>query len=212
MIQKYIKKIKNRLWLRKWNSEHIQVKNDYRARYCGKTPTIISHNCIGGVLSHELGLRFLSPTVNLFMVNEDFIKFCENLEYYLSLEITHYDGKIKREYPLGKCGDLVLYFVHYNSFEDARKKWEERKQRINMNNIYIIATDRDNFNKGLLQRFKRLPYRNKKLFSHLPIENSDDVVYIKGFENHSQIDPLTNKVDGGRYLIDQFDWVSWLNG
>lgn len=212
MIQNYIKKIKNRLWLIRWNRRHIGVQNDYRKRYCGEQPTIISHNCIGGVLSHELGLRFLSPTVNLFMVNEDFIKFCENIEYYLSLEIMPYDGPIKREYPLGRCGDLVLFFVHYDSFEEAKQKWNERKERVNMDNIYIIATDRDGFNTDLLERFKKLPYRNKKLFSHLPIENTEDVVYIKGYENHNQIEPLTNKVEGGRYLIDQFDWVSWLNG
>ena len=211
MVRKYINKIKNRLWLSKWNKEHIQVQNDYRSRYCGKAPTIISHNCIGGVLSHELGLKFLSPTVNLFMVNKDFIKFCENLEYYLSLDITPYDGDIKRDYPLGRCGDLVLYFVHYNSFEEAKYKWNERKKRVDMNNIYIIATDRDGFNEELLERFKNLPYQNKKLFSHLPIENSKDIVYIKGFEESTQIEPLTNKVNGGYYLIDQFDWVSWLN-
>lgn len=211
MILKYINKIKNRVWLSRWKSKHIQVQNDYRKRYCGEAPTIISHNCIGGVLSHELGLKFLSPTVNLFMVNEDFIKFCENLEYYLSLEIMPYHGEIKREYPLGTCGDLVLYFVHYNSFDEAKKKWNDRRKRVNLDNIYIIATDRDGFNENLLQRFEKLPYKNKKLFSHVPIKNSEDIVYIKGYENNSQIEPLTNKVDGGYYLIDQFDWVSWLS-
>lgn len=211
-MKKYIGKIKKRLWFKKWNRQHIKVRKNYRARYYGSQPTIISHNCIGGVLCHELNLRFLSPTVNLFMLNEDFIKFCENLEYYLTLDITPYNGEIEREYPLGMCGDLVIFFVHYNSFEEAKKKWSERKKRVNMNNIYIIATDRDGFNEELLQRFRNLPYKNKKLFSHLPIENEDDVVYIKGYENNNHIEPLTNKVDGGLYLIDQFDWVNWLNG
>ena len=210
-MQNYIKKLQNRLWLKKWNSNHKIVKNNYRSRYDGEPPTIISQNCIGGVLYHELGLQFLSPTVNLFMVNEDFIKFCENLQYYISLDITPYEGEIKRNYPLGMCGDIVWYFVHYNSFEEAKKKWNDRKERVNMNNIYIIATDRDGFNSELLERFKKLPYENKKLFSHLPIINEEDSVYIKGYENCGEIEPLTNKVEGGYYLIDQFDWVNWLN-
>ena len=99
-------------------------------RYCGEAPTIISHNCIGGVLSHELGLKFLSPTVNLFMVNEDFIKFCENLEYYLSLDITPYDGEIKI-YPLGRCGDLVLFlFTTILLKKLSRSGMKEKKELI----------------------------------------------------------------------------------
>ena len=44
--------------------------------------TIISSNCIGGVISHKLGLRFMSPTVNLFIEPSSFVKFCKNLTYY----------------------------------------------------------------------------------------------------------------------------------
>ena len=56
-------------------------KKDYIERYKGKNPTIISCNCIGGIIYNELNLQFLSPTINLYMNCEDFIKFCENMEY-----------------------------------------------------------------------------------------------------------------------------------
>ena len=42
--------------------------------------TILSMNCTGGILYHELGLPFLSPTINLYIQAEDFIRFCERLE------------------------------------------------------------------------------------------------------------------------------------
>ena len=44
--------------------------------------TIISSNCLGGVISHKLGLKFMSPTVNLFIEPSSFVKFCKNLPFY----------------------------------------------------------------------------------------------------------------------------------
>ena len=210
-MENYIKKVRNKLEQYFWTHKHKRVKEDYIKRYHGNNPTIISCNCIGGIIYHELGLKFLSPTINLYMNCEDFIKFCENMEHYLSLEIVEYQGDIEREYPLGMLGDLLLYFVHYNSLDEAREKWNSRKQRMNMDNIFIIANDRDGFNMDLLDRFSRLPYKNKKIFTHLPYENYSDVVYLKGYENEPQIEGLMYRTKGGHYLIDQFDWVEWLN-
>ena len=37
-----------------------------------KNFTIIARDCVGGILYHQLGERFLSPTINLFFTPEDF--------------------------------------------------------------------------------------------------------------------------------------------
>lgn len=210
-MKNYIKKVSNKIKQYCWKYKHKKVKKDYIERYKGKNPTIISCNCIGGIIYNELNLQFLSPTINLYMNCEDFIKFCENMEYYLSLEIKEYNGDIEREYPLGMLDDLLLYFVHYKSLDEAREKWNSRKKRMNMDNIFIIANDRDGFNIELLNRFSKLPYKNKKIFTHLPYDGYTDVVYLKGYENEEQIEGLMHRTKGGHYLIDQFDWVEWLN-
>lgn len=207
-----LKKVRNRIYDCTWKYQHKKVRQNYINRYHGNEPTIICCNCIGGILYHELDLQFLSPTINLYMNCEDFIKFCEKLDHYLSLEILPYNGDIERDYPLGVLGDLLLYFVHYKSLDEAKKKWDSRKNRINWNNIYIIATDRDGLTEKLLMRFLALPYANKKIFTHFPVPEYKDVVYIKGYENEKQIEGLMFKTSGGHYLIDQFDWVNWLNG
>ena len=208
IIQRLYAKIKKK----QWDRQHLKVMEEHRKEFAGKQPTIICCNCIGGVLYHELGLKFTSPTINLYMKSEDFIKFCENLEYYLSLEITDYRGNIERDYPLGMLGDILIFFVHYSTLEAASQKWNERKQRMDWNNIYIIAMDRDGFTMDHLRRFEKLPYKNKKLFSHIPFEGHNDVVYIKGYENEEQLEGLVYRTKGGHFLIDQFDWVGWLNG
>lgn len=209
MKNSIISKVKNKTW----DFCHYFIKKQYKSNYCRRDPiTIISCNCIGGVLYHALDLKFSSPTINLFMTCEDFIKFCERLPYYLSVEIKPYSGEIHRDYPLGSLDDIVLYFVHYNSYEEAKKKWEQRVARINWENIYIIATDRDGFSLELLDRFLNLPYQNKKIFCHKEYLACGEIVYIRGFENEQEVGGLMSRTQGGHYLIDQFDWVNWFNG
>ena len=79
--------------------------------------SILASNCWAGICYHYLGLKFLSPTINMFFGRKDFNKFLTNLEYYLSLSIesagNRYEEDIQRYYPVGKLGDLSLYFNHY---------------------------------------------------------------------------------------------------
>ena len=169
-------------------------------------PSIISQNCIGGCMYHDLGMPFLSPTINCFMSFEDFVKFCEGLNFYLSCELN--ESKIRGDYPIGILHDIIIHFMHYKSFEEARFKWESRKERIDFNNIRIIATDRDGCNLDLVNRFLKLPYK-KILFSHT-ISNNPDIVYIKGYENEKQVGTLIEKRKGGIRPYDQFDWVDFI--
>lgn len=173
--------------------------------------TIFSCNCTGGVLYHDLNMKFLSPTINMYMTCEDFIKFCENPKYYLSLEMKEYKGNIVRDYPIATLGDITLFLVHYKSISEAAKKWNERKGRINWDNIFIIGTDRDGFNEDLSNRFDRLPYK-KVLFTHLPDDNPNHF-YIKGFEDESQVGTVVEKTSrlSGKRIYDQFDWATFFN-
>ena len=70
--------------------------------------TILSNNCIGGIMAHDLGKRFLSPTINLYIKPTDFVKMMENLEYYLSLEIEPIETKLK--YPVRKIRRYYIIF------------------------------------------------------------------------------------------------------
>lgn len=219
---KIINYFSNNIWHHKRGS---YVKGLRKNNKNCQTPTIISCNCTGGVMAHEMGLRFMSPTVNLFMDCADFIKFCENLEHYLSvdpicsehslewhLKEKHIDGSnTDGEYPVMLLDDLTLFMVHYRTFEEARDKWEERKKRVNINNIRIIATDRDGCTEELKQRFENLPYP-RVMFTHNKEPRYPHCYYLRGCENAGQVDAL--KKDGaltGKRLYDQFDWVGFIN-
>lgn len=212
----FVSKVKNKFksYIWQWNHEKINEKN--RKRLKNKDISIISMNCTGGILSHDLGMQFKSPTVNLFFRAEDFIKFCENLEYYLGIDefVECTDSSIieERTYPIAYLGDLTLFLVHYHSVTEAQKKWNERKKRVNWDNIVIINTDREGMTEELKERFEKLPYR-KVMFVHQPDEKHPSCFYIRGYENQASVGIITDHDTwDGKRPIDQFDWVGFLNG
>src|SRR5574344_971827 len=108
------------------NLKNEKIICDAKALLKNENFSIISANCVGGVFYHDMNMRFLSPTVNLFFYPEDFIKYVNNLQAYneLTPDIS-FDEKLG--YPVGKLNDIKIYFMHYKSCEEALCKWEERK-------------------------------------------------------------------------------------
>ena len=97
-----------------------------RSRLKNKNFSIIANTCIAGKIYHDLGLKFLTPTINLYIKPDHFVKFCSNLSYYLNQPISQVTGEYK--YPVGRIDDVYLYFKHYKTFEEGVSKWNERKK------------------------------------------------------------------------------------
>ena len=80
---------------------------------------------------NDLGVKFNTPTVNLFLKPKDFNKFLLNFDKYINMDLE--EEKVEDlKYPIGKLGDIKIYFQHYKSFEEAKVKWDERKKRVNV--------------------------------------------------------------------------------
>ena len=145
----------------------MHMDKEYQRKIKNKDCSIISMNCVGGVVSHELGLRFNSPTVNLWFTPKEFIKFLSQLEHYL------YDCKIEMDeknsekygYPVGKLEDIHVYFTHYETFEQAKQKWIERLKRLNMDNLYIIMVQKDGCTERDICSFDSLKFKHKVIFT-----------------------------------------------
>jgi hypothetical protein len=97
--------------------------------------SIISSNCIGGILYHDYQLRFLSPTIGLTFKQEEFSIFCLHLNQYLSLAVEK--SPEKSEFPVGVLNGssinlptITLYFVHHKSFEEAAKNGKNVRQEL----------------------------------------------------------------------------------
>lgn len=180
--------------------------------------SIISSNCNGGVLSSDLGLEFKSPFVNLFIKASDYVKLLGDLKGYMSEEL-HF---VKEEdpiygnvsYPTAYLRDVKIYFMHYDSDEEARDAWERRKKRINWDNLYILFTDRSGCIQKDLEDFDKLPYEHKVVFTHVAHPEIKSSFYIKGYENEDKVPILSAFEDESKpvkRIYDQFDFVEWLN-
>ncbi|MDD0824950.1 DUF1919 domain-containing protein [Mannheimia sp. AT1] len=171
--------------------------------------SVLSHNCTGGFMLHDLGLQFRSPFVNLYLSPEDFIRYLKNIEHYRQQSLEFINEK---DYPVAKLDDLTLYFMHYHSEQEAEQKWHERTARIDMNNLFVIMTERDGCTYQDMQEFDALPFPNKVLFTHRTYPDIKSSFMIKGFENQTDVGDLYEYTgfNGERYY-DQFDFVSWFN-
>lgn len=190
--------------------EKINLKN--REKLKNKDFSLIASNCNGAFILHDLGLRFNSPTVNLFLYPSDFVKYTRNLKYYSSLELK-FIKKENIDYPVGKLDDIEIYFMHYKTEEEAKQKWLERTNRINYDNIFILMTDRDGCSKEDLENFDKLEYKNKIVFTHILYKDIKSSYYIKSFENEEQVGHLFEfkSSDTGEKYYDDFDYIEWFN-
>lgn len=111
-----------------WRKLRFLKDNSDRKRLYNKNFTIFSTNCIGGVIYHNLGLKFLSPTINLWISPEDYIKLLKDPQKYL-LNSDMHEIKMKNiDYPVGRLNDITIYGQHYINFDELKYKWNERKK------------------------------------------------------------------------------------
>lgn len=197
-------KIKNLEWRLYRERKRRALKNDHFS--------IISSNCSGTVIYSDLHLPYTSPTVNLSIGMNDFVKMVKNLRWYMEQEFTQIESKEK--YPVGLLGGVQVNFIHYKTFEEAVQKWEERKKRINWDDLFIIGTDKDGCTLETIRDFERLPYKNKVIFTHVEYPEFPSSYYIKGFEKEEELGVIIYFRDRflKRRYLDDFDYVRFLNG
>ena len=189
-----------------------------RKKYASKIKnniSIISNDCCAGCIYSDVGMKFLSPTINLYIKGEDFVRFIDNLNIYINLDLKE-QKDIEKEYPIGilddeKHGIVKIEFVHYKSFEDAKIKWDERKKRIDFNRILVLFHVNDENIKFvgdiLKSKYNKriIAYRNQK------IDKNDNVIFIKRLKKFVPAKILkTRKITGKRFL-EEINYVSLFN-
>jgi uncharacterized protein (DUF1919 family) len=198
-----------------------KIYNIFERIYCRKlfkdgNITIISNNCIGGFLYQKYGMKYYSPTIGLQFPQEDFVKLCKYFEQYMQKELKESEDKMQEgfiklgggevNFPVGKLGDITIYFQHYNSFKEAKGKWDERKNRINKNKIFFIFVGYDNTPIEIFEEYNRLPLKNKLLLTNERMIESKDT-----FEMHNEKNIWFDEMDKliGKKYYEQFNYYKW---
>ena len=199
-------------------NKHLE---NLRSRLTNKDFSLLTNNCLAGFIYHDLGLKFLSPTINLRIKPKEFIEFVCNLDFYLKQELVK-DNNSDKDFPVGILnGDenhipITINFDHYSNFTEDKKKWIERSKRINYDNIYIMMEFYDGIHKEeLIDLFKKIPYEHKMILTHRKHEQSYTTA-INCFYGNLDMNEIGGKIfrynglTGKRYY-DEFDYVSFLN-
>jgi uncharacterized protein (DUF1919 family) len=104
----------------------------------------------------------------MYLLENEYLEFLEKFYYepeiiYRDIEFEGYkmDTNIKHDHPVFKLGSLKLFMNHYKTMEEGLVKWNERRQRINLNNMLIeMATE----NRNTAEKFSLLPFEKKVCF------------------------------------------------
>mgnify|MGYP002624874316 CR=1 FL=1 len=139
--------------------------------------SILSQNCWGGLIYHSFGLPFLSPTVNIYFKERDFLQLLSDplrtLDAELRFYATAFDEDDQRHYPVMSLGGSKIHMIHYDDEKSARIKWEDRRLRLNWYNLLVMMYTEQ---QEILEEFDRLPFGKKVCF--VPFESDSDCAFF----------------------------------
>lgn len=180
-----------------------------------KDVSIISNNCTAGYVYQFFGLPYFSPTVGLFFTTEDYLEFIENLEEYISKDIEFINASESKSefirnnrnsinYPIGKIGDIEIYFMHYHSQEEAHSKWLNRIKRIDLNKTIFLLTENEFTEEMHIDKFSKMKFRKKICLTYNKY-NYDNTYYSE------RVSQMENKSWLPEIVLDLVDWRSIIN-
>ena len=183
-----------------------------RLRLKNKKFSIICSNCIGGVIYHRLNMEFLSPTINLWLRQYDFVKMILNLDTYMKYDLKFIETSYS--FPVALLGDIKIHFNHSKNKEEAKYEWNKRKSRILWDDIFIILYDRDNLTKEQILSLRNIRCKNLIVLSeNCNYQDIDYVYHIKRTNKNRENEQvfLDKDIFGIRTFEKQWDFVKWLN-
>lgn len=191
-----------------------------RSRLKNKNFTIISQNCVGGYIYHQMEMKFLTPTINLYFFPKDFVDLVNHLHFFMERADLTEDRKAPEPFPVGILGDqdrhIRIYFNHDNDFNKAKSDWERRKHRINYNNIYIVGGDAygQPYSKDDMETFDHIKFPHKVLLTGRKWSGINSCFAINNCSINEHLGQwwnlIPNNVRGSRYF-EQWDYVKFLN-
>lgn len=171
--------------------------------------TIMSSNCLGGLLYHTYGLQFTSPLVNTRMDSFEFVRFILNYKDYLKEKLRFIESK--ELFPVAKLGDVLINFVHYKTQEEAESKWKERKDRIIMDHLFIILNDCDGVSEKEIRSLDQSSLENIIVFTSKKISNSRSSFFLPPFAGLPCVgNTMIKNLLTGEMLVERyFDFGAW---
>ena len=173
--------------------------------------TLITSNCIGGIIYHELGMKFYSPTINLRIDSDQFAEFVLKMDYYLEQDLKFI--RTEETCPVALLDDIKIYFTHYKTEEEASRKWQERKKRIQWDNLFVMLNDRDGLSEKTMAALCQVKCRGMVMFTAKRRPELPYALYMDCYRDMPCVGNVLKKnpMTGKRVYERYFDYVRWLN-
>lgn len=197
----FVKKVKDCL-RKQFILPHCSGSNGGRSLLC--------NNCTGGMILHELGFRFDTPTINTWIPDEDFLKFVSDFSFYKKQELCIETSE--RPYVIGKVQDVHIHFMHETDPQKVSSEWNRRFARLNEDQVYCLFIAGENTSREIVEKIVKLPLKNICVLT--------EKLYTEVQGNIVQMTPKRVGKSGGaldykgcfslhkRY--DVFDFEAWL--
>lgn len=194
------------------NPVAIRRRKKMREMLTNTTPTFLCPNCIGGILFHDLDLQFRSPTINLMMLQTDFVKFVLNMDEYLAQELSFFKHP-EYAFPCAHLGDITLHFTHYHTEDEAARKWVERSARIDRDNLFVFLEERDGLTRDDILRLGSIHARGLVVFTANHYPDIPYTLQISKYASDGEVGNILAKSywDGTHEYEKYFDFVKWFN-
>lgn len=163
-----------------------------------KSTSIFSMNCFAGRIYQDLEREYTSPTVGLFFLPQDFIKIGNDINLIKrdieEIQNSKWSGASRvisshGKYPIGKFvgTDIEIHFLHYPTFDEAKKKWKRRIERFNFNEYLFIAFCQNGWEdyNDYFKDFDDSPIQKKVLFTNTNFSGiKSSIISINEFINY----------------------------
>ncbi|MET3127338.1 uncharacterized protein (DUF1919 family) [Arcicella rosea] len=214
------------MWLKKiYKKKRDSFYQQKRSKYFDKLnyfineeTTIISNNCLAGFIYQDLNRAYSSPTAGLYFFFPDYIEFLSDLESNLKLPLVFVESskyqigndrlkKSKHYYPVALLGGkFEIHFLHYETIQEAKSKWERRVSRVNLNNLLVLGTELDLCTENDILAFEKLPFKKKFFFTKETFPTLKSTITIESFRENPKIgDPLRNGDILYKHLLTKFE-------
>ncbi len=195
-----------------------------------RRPSILSSNCLAGMIYHMLGMPVNVPTYNCFCKTDTFYEFLMNIEACLDDTMEEYDTeslgmlneatndrfKYMPKGVLSNNKNIVWYFNHTNDISNSIEYWNKKRTLVNRDEIFALCYIK---NEAQFEMFKKLNM-NKVGFA---IDNYDNenIIYIKEWKECLNIRRMSdfdwliyimNQMTAGREIQSKINWIRLLNG
>jgi uncharacterized protein (DUF1919 family) len=167
--------------------------------------SIVSNNCVAGILYEWAGLAKQTPTAGIYFVGPAYTQFLDDLaaghmQQWLDLEpskLAYRDAQCCWALPSASGGELV--FLHYPDADEAIDKWTRRIARLRGRTPLIISSMRDNITAESL-----MPVLEKFRFTFTvngdPTPPADDLLlnskFLRAFSDY--LDRVLGALPAGR--------------